>query len=67
MEVSTSPVWQEAPSAQTVGFVHGTSVHVPRWHPVDAGRTQVPCSTPISRMFLIHVLGVLGSGWCHGG
>ena len=37
MEMSTSPVWQEAPAAQMVMFVHGTSVHVPRWHPVDGG------------------------------
>ena len=37
MEASTSPVWQEAPSAQTVRLVHGMSVHDPRWHPVDGG------------------------------
>ena len=37
MEVSTAPVWQEAPSAQTVRFVHRTSVRIPRWNPVDGG------------------------------
>ena len=42
MEVSASPVRQQAPSAQAVGFVHGTSIHVPRWHPVDGGPHCTP-------------------------
>ena len=37
MEVIASLVWQDAPLAQTVGFVHRMSVHVPRWPPVDGG------------------------------
>ena len=42
MEVSTS---QEAPSAQTVGFVQGTSV--PRRQPVHGGpHSLVLCCTP---------------------
>ena len=41
MEVSTSPVLPEAPSAQTIRFVHGTSVNVPRWHPIDGGATLI--------------------------
>ena len=46
MEVSTSPVWQEARSAQTARVVHGLSVHAPRWHPVDGGlHSWVPCCT----------------------
>ena len=35
MEVSTSPIRQESPSAQMARFVHEMSFHVPRWHPID--------------------------------